>query len=211
MKPFKIENLEIRRIMEDDWDTIADFNSKNLDKLSDNGFSELPTFGPDVERWTIEGKKKEVYGIFDGPTAVGFIGIETVRMKGSEHAGVWYALDYQHQKKGVVSESVARITVEYLQKYPDLADAMLHCLKRNTKSSKLAERIGMTPNEDLNYQRQFSARSFKTMEGWSATVEDIEFALGKIQVARAIGVPPKKLPDNKVENSIKSCDPEPTF
>ncbi len=42
MKPFVIENLEIRIVEDPDWDTMADFNDRNHDKLSENGFAGLP-------------------------------------------------------------------------------------------------------------------------------------------------------------------------
>lgn len=165
--------VQVRPFTLNDAPEVLALIERNRSRFRENGLNLLPQTVHDLDAWTQDTAPhgERVLGVFEQARCVGFVGVLTVRVGTMTvpGVGVWYGLDHACEGRGLATEGVRRALRGYVERLgpnaPDLV--MVHCRIANRRSARLAQRLGMQRNPDLDYVRYDGGRSAPRMLAFS--------------------------------------------
>lgn len=153
----------LRTLDEDDAWSFIRMVVRNKADFEKGGLARLPH---DIDKYTswIDSVR---CGIFSGTDCVGLVGVENFRGR----LGIFYGVDSSFRRSGVATEAVRQMLLEYLP-HDEHEYSVIHVHEKNRISARVANALGFTRNEEADYRRYESTRSFKRLSGYVTRNED---------------------------------------
>jgi len=181
--------MHIRPLTKNDSAAFCVLSQGNATRFRNAGLARLPNNDGEFLRWLPASLSlalepathdyKVIYGIFTHESdsgvigaerLAGFVGVETVsRFHG---VGVWYGLDRKFQGTGMAKTGVLAAMADFASQVESLGlftakRWVIHVLKKNILSTRLAASIGFEREEVLDYTRSLSTRGGQRFDGFS--------------------------------------------